>query len=434
MTVLSVLEQISRIIGLLFVICYAYQLFYIPVALTTRKRTSGHKASDEPTGLTTAAKPHRFAILISARNEEAVLPHLIDSIHRQDYPKEMVTVFVVADNCTDRTAEAAREAGAVVYERFDRRQTGKGYALNYLLTRIQEDWGDVFDAYLVFDADNLLKEDYLKSMNETFSQGYPIITSYRNSKNYGDNWISAGYGLWFLRESVFLNGPRFRLGVSCIVSGTGFLFSREVLHEFGGTVPGCRWPFHTLTEDIEFSVYSILQGHRIAYCPEAEFFDEQPTDFRQSWRQRLRWSKGYLQVFQKDGAHLFAGLMSRKAPSCFDALMSIFPAMVLSLCGLLSTAGAAVLELTLGGRLLPVLGAFLSFLTAPYGLLLLVGALTTLTQWRHIHTTAPKKLFYTLTFPLFMLTYIPISLAALFSKVEWTPIRHKAAVSITELR
>ena len=89
-----------------------------------------------------------------------------------------------------------RAHGAIVYERFNDKLVGKGYALEYLLDRIGEEYGDVFDAYMVFDADNLLSEDYISRMNETFSDGYRIITSYRNSKNYGDNWISAGYALW----------------------------------------------------------------------------------------------------------------------------------------------------------------------------------------------------------------------------------------------
>ena len=104
---------------------------------------------------------------------------------------------------------------------------GKGYALNWLLERIPV---KKYDGFLVFDADNLLRPDYLTEMNKTFSAGYSIVTSYRNTKNYGDNWISAGYGLWFLREARYLNGARMALGSSCAVSGTGFLFSRRVLH------------------------------------------------------------------------------------------------------------------------------------------------------------------------------------------------------------
>lgn len=120
-------------------------------------------------------------------------------------------------------------------ERFNLDEVGKGYALNFLLHRIDAMYPErPFDAYMVFDADNVLETDYIEQMNRTYSDGYEVITSYRNSKNFGDNWISSGYALWFMRESAWLNRPRMRLGTSCAISGTGFGFTRKVLDECGG--------------------------------------------------------------------------------------------------------------------------------------------------------------------------------------------------------
>lgn len=235
--------------------------------------------------------------------------------------------------------------------------------------------------------------------------------------------------LWFLRDAAFLNAPRAQLGISCVVAGTGFLFSGEIMRRCGG------WPFHTLTEDTEFTVHNILQGEKIGYCGAAEIFDEQPTRLSQSWRQRLRWAKGYLQVLRKDGGRLAAGIFSKNGPSCFDMLMSILPAMVLTFCSVLFGSAATVLQLILGKNILPILVAFAASFAVPYLLLLLVGIITTATQWHRIRATAFKKVLYTFTFPLFMLTYIPISIAAIFSpKVEWKPIEHKVAVSISEMK
>ena len=136
----------------------------------------------------------------------------------------------MADNCTDKTADCARQAGAVVWERFNKEEVGKGYALDFLLNQIKKTYpDDPFDGYFVFDADNLLDENYVAEMNKTFSDGHEIITSYRNSKNFGDNWISAGYGLMFLREAKYLNNSRMLLNTSCAVSGTGFMFSRRII-------------------------------------------------------------------------------------------------------------------------------------------------------------------------------------------------------------
>ena len=229
---METIKLINFIIGIIFFVCYSYQFFYILVPFV--KKEKPHKKTEL----------HRYAVLISARNEELVIGNLLDSIRAQDYPSRLVRIFVVADNCTDKTAQIARAHGAAVYERFNTEQVGKGYALEFLIDKILEEYGDVFDAYMVFDADNLLSEDYISRMNETFSDGYGIVTSYRNSKNYGDNWISAGYALWFLREAKYLNNARYLLGTSCAVSGTGFMFSREVMHRCGGWPAGRGYRVH----------------------------------------------------------------------------------------------------------------------------------------------------------------------------------------------
>lgn len=408
-------ETLNVVLMFAFLLCYAYQFAYIPLAHLLRAKP--HKK----------AALHRFAVLICARNEQTVICDLIDSLHAQTYPQDKLKIFVMADNCTDATACVARGAGATVYERFDTAHVGKGYALDALLRNIARDEPEGFDGYFVFDADNLLRPDYVERMNETFSDGNDIITSYRNSKNYGDNWISAGYGLWFLRESKYLNHARTLLGTSCAVSGTGFLFSRRVLEEQDG-----GWPFHLLIEDIEFSVSHILDGYKIALCPEAELFDEQPVTFRQSWRQRMRWSKGYLQVLQQYGGKLLAGIF-KGSFSCYDMSMNILPAFVLSVLSTVSNLSLLTLQIANGAGTAEATLAILQMLGSMYLTLFVIGAITTATQWKKLHTTAWKKVLYAFTFPVFMFTYLPISIAALFAKVEWKPITHSVTAKQVNL-
>lgn len=417
MNALFILQRINAIVGLLFLICYAYQLLYVPVALWRK-----HKVD-------CAAPIRRYAVLISARNEESVIAQLIDSIRRQDYPAEYLDTYVVADNCTDNTAQAAREAGAIVYRRSDRVHVGKGYALNFLLTRIREERGDTYyDGYFVFDADNLLSPDYISRMNEVFSEEHPVVTSYRNSKNYGSNWISAGYGLWFLRDAAFLNAPRARLGIGAVVSGTGYVFSREIMLQCNG------WPFHSLSEDTEFTVHCLLQGVKIGYCGSAELFDEQPTQLGQSVRQRMRWVRGNALVLLHKGGSLAKNVAGKNGLGCLDLLLSMAPAIVLTVFSVVGGAAAVVMELLNGGRILPMLPGMMMSFIVPYLLLFLAGAITTVTQWKRIHTSAWKKILYTLTFPIFMATYVPITILALFRKVEWKPIEHRAAITVQELK
>ena len=408
-------ETINFIIMCLFFACYVYQFVYIPIAWLPRKKE------------TLQAPMHRFAVLIAARNEEAVIGKLIDSIKAQSYPGRLVKIFVAADNCTDATAEAARSHGAEVYERYDMTRRGKGYALDFLLKEIKLRGHGRFDGYIVLDADNVLDRDFILHMNETFSAGHDIVTCYRSSKNYGDNWISAGYALWFLRESRYLNGARARLGSSCGVSGTGFLFSQAVLDAQGG-----GWPFHLLTEDIEFTIDNVTRGMKVGYCPDAIAYDEQPISFRQSWAQRLRWSRGYLQVFKKYGRALISGIFSGSF-SCYDMAMSIMPAAVLTGLSIVVNLGAALVNV-LYYHEWGVLGvSALQTLANLYLTLFIIGAITTVTEWKSIHCEPSKKILYVFTFPLFMLSYVPIVIHSLFVTPEWTHIDHTRTLDVQQI-
>ena len=384
------IRHINYITSLLFTICYAYQLFYIPVSLFLKNRRAVNAINK------------RYAILICARNEENVIGDLIDSIHEQDYPQDKIDVYVMADNCTDDTFEIAKSKGAYAFERHSS-IVGKGYALQKLLDNIKEE----YDGYLVFDADNILSKDYIKEINKSFTDDVDAITSYRNSKNYGSNWVSAGYALWFLRESQFLNKARTILNTSAAVSGTGFMISNKLLKEMGG------WNYHLLTEDIEFSVDQIAKGKKIIYCEKAEFFDEQPTDFKQSITQRIRWTKGNLQVFSQYGGRLIEAL-SKGIFGAFDMLMAAMPAFFLSM-----------MSFVLNLFCLSDIMSFAELIGNAYAMMFFLGLITTLSEWKHIRCTTAKKILYLFTFPLFMGTYIPICFLSLFAKADWKPIKHQ---------
>ena len=401
---------------------YFYQLVYLMYGIISLKKP----------WIFIAGQEHRYAVMISARNEEEVIGELIASLKAQNYPKDKLDIYVVADNCTDRTADAAREAGAIVYERFDQVHKGKGFALGYLLHELRADVGESgYDGFFVFDADNIVDENFVAEMNKVFDTGdYAALTSYRNSKNFADNWISAGYGLWFMRETRFLNFPRMLLGTNCAISGTGFLISAGVVKENGG------WPYHLLTEDIEFSANCALKGQRIGYCETAILYDEQPTTFRQSWDQRLRWSKGFYQVDFKYGLDLVKGCFTNRANkfSCYDMLMTVAPGMLLTLMMIAMNLILLVTAFTepdyIARRVFhEATGALLSAGVMFYISLFTFGLATTITEWRKIRATAWQKILYTFTFPLFQFTYVPIALVALVTKVEWRPIKHTAMSS-----
>ena len=252
-----------------------------------------------------AKKKHKYAIVIAARNEEAVIGNLLDSINKQDYPSDLITTFVVADNCTDNTAEIARKNGAVCYERFDNDRKTKGFALQYLFERIEEDYGRMsFEGYFVFDADNLLRKDYITRMNEAFDSGEKIITSYRNTKNFDENWIASTYALHWIRSIRCNHRARSVLRLATNIQGTGFLFVNEIVRN--------GWKYTSLTEDRALTADAVAQGYRISYNDAAMFYDEQPTSLKIALRQRLRWSKGHLLAFLETGPYLFTNIFFGK--------------------------------------------------------------------------------------------------------------------------
>lgn len=422
---------------------------------------------------------HKYAVLIAARNEQTVIGNLIESINNQDYPRELVEVFVVADNCTDDTARIAREHGAVCYERFDNERKTKGYALQYLVERIREDYGiESFEGYFVFDADNLLKQDYITRMNESFDSGEKIITSYRNTKNFDDNWISASYAIHWLRTVRHEHRMRSLLNLATRIQGTGFLFANELIKD--------GWNYTSLTEDRAFCADAVVKGYKISYNDRAEFYDEQPVDIKIAMRQRIRWAKGHLQAFSELSGkmlrHIFvtdgmansedadASLFKRIFRNIkfrfmsFDMLTVIFPRSLMN-----AIKKGAVLLL----RIITVVLFFSSFgieyapefiqkIFAFFNLQPLESGRASVIAWlvfcafawsvetylKGIFTAAyifiierrrikkiklHKKIWYCLTFPIFDAIGKLSTCIALFKKVEWRPIPHNSNVKISEV-
>ena len=410
------------IIGTLFALCFLYQVVFFFVGLIRGE-----------VKLPPAKKLHRYAFFIAAHNEEAVIANLVRSIRDQDYPADLIDIFVVADACTDNTAAAAREAGAIVYERNDLARKGKSWVMDYGFDRILTEYPGKYEAFFIFDADNLLSRDYVRIMNDAFDQGYLALTSYRNSKNFGSSWVSAGYATWFLREARFLNNARMICGTSCAVSGSGYLISSKIVEGMHG------WDFHTLTEDIQFSTFCAVHGVRIGYAP-AEFYDEQPVKLSASIKQRMRWTKGFYQVFFTYGRHLFKSIAIFHRFAAYDLLMTIAPGMLLTLISLLANGTFLVVGslshgfLATDAELEMCTGSLVLTLVSIYGTFFVMGLTTTVVERKHIHCPKAWRVVANLfTFPLFMFTYIPLTVAALFLKVDWVPTPHDVSVTLEQV-
>ncbi|ERL08714.1 glycosyltransferase family 2 protein [Olsenella profusa] len=410
----------NGIVWLFFTLAYFYQLVYI-IRVSVRGTVVLPKAK----------RDHSYAFVIAAHNEEPVIGNLVRSILTQKYDG-LADCFVVADACTDATAEEARKAGAITWERNDLARKGKSWVLDYAFDRILNEYGDRYEAFFVMDADNIIAPNYVEIMNRAFDAGYLVCTSYRNSKNFDSSWISSAYATWFLREAKFLNNARMMLGTSCAISGSGWLVSASIIRGMHG------WRFHTLTEDIQFSTFCCSHGIQIGYAP-AEFFDEQPVTFKASWTQRMRWTKGFYQVFFSYNHNLLHGIRKGNFSS-YDMLMTVAPGMILTLLSFFVNAAYLIIGslshgfIATNAELAMCIGSLLMTFGSIYVVFLILAVITTVSERKHIHAKRRWRIVTNLfTFPIFMMTYIPITVAALFKKVEWVPTKHDIAVNFDDV-
>lgn len=365
-------------------------------------------------------KNHKFMAIIPAHNEEMVIKNLVQSLREQDYPKDLYDIYVIADNCTDATAEIAKENGAIVYKRFDPEHKTKGYALNWFLKQKIEENAD-YDAFCVFDADNVVDKNFIKNMNKKLCQGEEIVQGYRDIKNPTDSWISAGYAIFYWMMNRFYHLARYNLGLSPLINGTGFMVKFDVIKPNG-------WQTITLTEDIEFSLINISKGRRLGWATDAIVYDEQPVGFKQSWSQRSRWSVGHLQCMKHYTKDLAKGVKDHKTLMNFDGLLYMMgiPMMILTFLLLgINTALYASEQMT-GIELIYQYGRYL---VATFIIPILTAVVVLLIDKRKVRPMVKGLLCY----PLFMGSWILINIKCLIKPdTKWEKIEHVRNIEIKD--
>ena len=464
-------KNIYDILSVLITVMLAYHSVYFIVGIFKTRKFKKAKVK------------HKYAILIAARNEEKVIGNLLDSIAKQDYPRDLLTTFVVADNCTDTTAAIARKKGAICYERFNDQDKTKGFALEFLFNNIECDYGiNSFEGYFIFDADNLLNTNFVSKMNDAFDSGEKIITSYRNTKNFDENWIASTYALHWIRSSRTSHRARSYLGLATNIQGTGFLFANEIVKN--------GWHYTSLTEDRALTADAVSNGYMISYQDEAIFYDEQPIKLKVALRQRLRWSKGHLLAFLESGPKLFKNIFKnnknlvkkeknkwskirksfRYRFASYDTLMQLTPFSVLNLTKFLLIAviiyscytytnGINNMSIDFGNTFLSKLNLF-SFkiniepgvkalfmgvlIAFWYHLIYLIGAYFTamlmpiylfiIDRKRIKKMSFSKKVLFVFTWPIFDIIGRYTTYIALFKKVTWKPIPHESQVTIDDIK
>ena len=367
-------------------------------------------------------KDHRFMAIIPAHNEEAVVANLIESLKQQTYNKELYDIYVIADNCTDNTAKVAREAGAIVYERFDETKKTKGYALNWFLQqKIKED--APYDAFFVFDADNIVDKNFIKNMNKKLCQGEDVVQGYRDIKNPSDNWITAGYAIFYWQMHRFYHLARYNLGLSPLLNGTGFMVKFDVVKPQG-------WDTVTLTEDIEFSLKRIIKGKKLGWATDAIVYDEQPTGFKQSWSQRSRWTVGHMQCIKTYTKQLAVAAKENKNMMNLDGLLYIVGSIPMFVITLLLLFSNFIMYNSAAITTAELIKNILFYLVPTFVLPIFVGMFAMWLDGRKIKPMLKGLNFY----PLFLLTWILINFKCLFVRnVTWEKINHVRNIKIADV-
>lgn len=403
----SILTTLAWTMSFLFT-CYAGYYFAVAVFGLGKNRP-----------IPSAKPSHRFAVVIAARNEEAVIGHLVESLAAQDYPRELYDIIVAPNNCTDNTAGAAQEAGALLFHCTSPVRS-KGEVLtqvfDHLLTQD-------YDAFCIFDADNLVDPGFLRAMNDALAQGANLAQGYRDSKNPHDTPISGCYSIYYWMINRFYSRARSNLGLSAIINGSGFMVRASLLRRMGG------WHTYTMTEDIEFTTQCILEGESVTWVPQAVTYDEQPLTFAQSWKQRKRWSTGLIQGTSLYLAPLLCRAATRRDRTALDqAIFFLTPAMSVLLTFSVLVAGVnwlTAFSMPLFPRTQIFLHLFLSFSTSS------LSALAVVLLEKKAHRQIWKGVLF---YWIYLLSWIPLNLLCLVKKTTtWDAIQHTRSFSFSHL-
>jgi len=263
----------------------------------------------------TSSRLRRFAIVVPAHNEELSIEKTLSSLFAINYPREHVDVVVIADNCTDRTAELARDQGAIVYERTNLELRGKGYALRWCFDILMSRQPG-YDAFVVIDADSVASMNFLSVMNWYLEQGSKVIQASDLVEPNPGVWSSEVTRLGFTLYNYVRPLGRSVLRCSTGLRGNGMCFSTEIFQR----IP---WNTYSLNEDLEFGLVLLLNGSTVDFAPEAQVLATMPNTARHAQSQRMRWEKGRYPVIRKYAIPLLRNSIRGRLLTSLDALVDL---------------------------------------------------------------------------------------------------------------
>ena len=369
-------------------------------------------------------KNHKFLAIIPAHNEEAVVGNLIESLQKQNYPKNKYDIIVIADNCTDKTKEVAESYGVKIFERHeeDPAKKTKGDALRLLLNTLLSDPKMDYDAFCVFDADNIVDPNFITAMNKHLCQGEEVVQGYRDIKNPTDSWIASGYAIFYWTMNRFYHLARYNAGLSPLINGTGFMVKFDAIRPTG-------WNTNTLTEDIEFSLKRIIQGKKLGWATDAVVYDEQPVKFKPSWSQRSRWTIGHIQCLFEYTKPLAKAASSNKTLMNFDGLLYMLGSIPMFVITILLLVLNAISYLFNGMTTPDFIMNIVRYIVPTFILPILTAIIIMVIDKKPIKRMWKGLLMY----PIFLGSWLLINFKCLFKRdTTWEKIEHVRNVKIED--
>ena len=356
----------------------------------------------------------RYCILIPARYESKVINNLLLSITKQTTKINPKDIYIIVESIKDKTVDIAKQYNMNIILRENLSLKRKGYALNDAVTYILKKQIH-YDAYFIFDADNILDKDFIKNMEKSINEGYDIGIGYRNTKN-SNTLVSASSALTFSMINTMLNERKNKYHNNLTISCTGYYIKGSIIEEWNS------FPFHSLTEDYELTLYAILHNLTTTYNKKAIFYDEQPDNFNVSLKQRTRWVKGYFEA-RKKYINKISKSETKNDPnfaSKVNAFLGVTPYIYIII-GLL----IILFNILITKGITTFLCYLTIFLLLIYTVLVLFTIIMLKKEKNSLNISKSMKIKVIFYNPIFMFSYIICLLRSIFIKdIKWDKIDH----------
>ena len=309
----------NMVIGLVVGIAFMFQIIYLFLFWLPVKRYPEAK------------EKHKAGIIVCARNEKDVIGRLIKNLQNLNYPKDKYGIIVMADNCSDDTAEIARsfdgEVAVKVFERQepDKKKHNVGWALNHLFMQMGNDI-DNYEFFVRFDADAIVDHEYLNIMNNAFEGGAKAAKGYNHASNLTQNVTAGVSGLWYIRDCRFNCHARAGLHTDVIMVGCGMMFSAQIIKDVGG------WNFTTSSEDTEFTIHCLKTKNKVRYCPDAIVYDDQPSTMKDLFHRNVRMGHSLHKLFWTQGWQCLGRFFASFRYCYLDMFLNLFFIPIAVLC------------------------------------------------------------------------------------------------------